>query len=142
MGAADHLGIEILHHDLLVSGIVVVLLGFKSIELRDLFGGEQVLLEGGGALEVGLGSGGHIGDDETAEMLLVVERVLDGEDASPGVAVEYEVFEAEAAADLFDLLRVSREGPEARGRRVDRSCRSRADRSSSTRCRQREGRTP
>jgi hypothetical protein len=92
MGAADHLGIEILHHDLLVSGIVVLLPGFKGIELRDLFGGEQVLLEGGGALEIGLGSGGHIGDDETAEMLLVVERILDGEDAAPGVAVEDEVF--------------------------------------------------
>ena len=111
------------------------------IELRDPFGGEQVLLEGGGALEVGMHFGGHVGDDEAAEMLLVFERVLYGEDAAPGVAIKHEVFKGQGSGGPLRPLRYIVRGSRERDRRADRSCRSLADRSSTSRCRRREGRT-
>jgi len=45
-------------------------------------------------------------------VLLIVEGVLDGEDAAPGVAVEDELIEPEAAAHLFDFFGVAGERPE------------------------------
>jgi len=62
LDAADHLGIEILHHDLVVLGIVVVLLGFEDIEAREGCG-RELLLDAGGALEVGPCAGGHVRND-------------------------------------------------------------------------------
>ena len=48
----------------------------------------------------------HVRDDQPLEMLLVRERVLEGENAAPRVAEQIEVgaIEVERLADLFELF--------------------------------------
>ena len=112
LDAADHFGIEVFHHDAFVLGVVVVLFGFERVESGEFLRREKRVLEGDAALDSGLDAGCHVGDDEAAEMLLVLERVVDSKHAAPGVAIENEVVEAKAAADFFDLFDVAGQGPE------------------------------
>jgi len=70
------------------------------------------LLERGRALKVSLHAGGHVGDNQSAKVLLVLEGVVDGEHPSPGMAEENKAVKTEAAANLFDLFGVTRNIPE------------------------------
>jgi hypothetical protein len=51
-------------------------------------------------------AGHHVGDDESAQVLLMPEGVLDGQDSAPRMAVEDEVaaVEPESTADLLHLV--------------------------------------
>ena len=65
--------------------------------------GHQHLLGVGG---VGRGARHHVGDDQAAQVLLVRQGVLHGQDAAPRLAVEHEVLavQAQRLADLLHLV--------------------------------------
>ena len=59
-----------------------------------------------GVVVVRRDAGHHAGDDQSAQVLLVVQRVLDGQDAAPGVAEQDEVvpIQPERLTDLLHLI--------------------------------------
>lgn len=107
----DALGIELLHHDALVFGIVIIAGRFEAIQFCTGFLCQKAfeVVETG---EVGVDSGRHVGDNEAAQVLLVLQGVFNGEHSTPGLPVEHEVFKAESDPDPFDLFAVAVAGPE------------------------------
>ena len=69
-----------------------------------------------GVSVVGRDARHHVGDDQPAQVLLVAQGVLDGQDPAPGVAVEHEVVpvQPERPADLLDLVDEPVELPQRR----------------------------
>ena len=128
------------HQELHVARVLVLLRRLEALDLgqhrlvhRRHQHLRRVLVVGGDARH-------HVGDDEPLQVLLVLERVLHGQDPAPGVAEQVEVVlaEPERLADLLDLLDEARRSPQRSGRPAGRCRRSRAGRSSSTRCRRPE----
>ena len=99
-----------LHHQFNIPRILVLSSGFKAFDLRQgrlIHGWHQHLL---GVLVVGRNAGHHIGDDEALHILLVLERILDGQNTAPRMAEEVEIalIEPQRLPDLLHFLHEAR----------------------------------
>ena len=95
-----------LHQQFHVLRVIGLAPGLERLDLgqrRLIHGRHQHLV---GVVVVRRDAGHHAGDDQPAQMLLVVQRILDAQDATPGVAEQDEVvpIQPERLTDLLHLI--------------------------------------